>query len=57
MTFLEFMEKYYLKNAATVKEWIDKGYIPGANFDNNLFLTKQNHHIQNHVLRSPALSM
>ena len=35
MTFLEFMEKYYLKNAATVKEWIDKGYIPGANFDNN----------------------
>lgn len=35
MTFLEFMEKYNLKNAATVKGWIDKEYIPGANFDNN----------------------
>ena len=35
MTFQEFMEKYNLKNSATVKGWIDKGYIPGASFENN----------------------
>ena len=35
MTFQKFMEKYNLKNSATVKGWIDKGYIPGASFENN----------------------
>ena len=35
MTFQEFMEKYNLKNSSTVKGWIDKGYIPGASFENN----------------------
>ena len=35
MTFQEFMEKYNLKNSATVKGRIDKGYIPGASFENN----------------------
>ena len=40
MTFQEFMEKYNLKNSATVKGWIDKGYIPGASFENN-FITDE----------------
>ena len=35
MTFQKFVEKYNLKNSATVKGWIDKGYIPGASFENN----------------------
>ena len=35
MTFQKFLEKYNLKNSATVKGWIDKGYIPGASFENN----------------------
>ena len=35
MPFQKFMEKYNLKNSATVKGWIDKGYIPGASFENN----------------------
>ena len=33
MTFQAFMEKYHLKNSATVRSWIEKGYIPGASFE------------------------
>ncbi len=35
MTFQGIMEKYNLKNSATVKGWIDKGYITGAGFENS----------------------
>lgn len=30
MTLLEFMDRFQLKNPTTVREWLDKGLIPGA---------------------------
>ena len=35
MTFQEFMTKFNLKNSATVRNWIEKGYIPGADYEAN----------------------
>ena len=33
MTFQSFMEKYGLKNAATVRTWIESCFIPGADYE------------------------
>lgn len=33
MTFQEFMTTFKLKNSATVRSWIENGYIPGADYE------------------------
>ena len=33
LTFKNFMEKYGLKNSATVRTWIESGFIPGADYE------------------------
>lgn len=35
MTFQDFMLKHKLKNSSTVRSWIEKGYIPGADYNEN----------------------